>query len=94
MRRVRVRVRFRWYDLWVGVYIDVKHRRLFICPLPCLVIEISRRRFLITGVGRRSYMLRQLNDLAEAMVITQEDIAARMVGLEESDDEDSDSATS
>jgi len=42
---------------------------------------------LVTGVGRGSVLLQRLNDLQETMTITQEDIAARMGELEESDDE-------
>lgn len=34
------RVRFAWYDLWVGAYVDRKNRVLYVCPLPCLLIEI------------------------------------------------------
>ena len=30
-----------WYDLWVGVYIDVKGRRVFILPVPCVGIVIQ-----------------------------------------------------
>jgi hypothetical protein len=34
-----VKVYFAWYDLWVGLYVDVKKSVMYICPLPCLVIE-------------------------------------------------------
>ena len=27
---------FAWFDLWVGVYIDRKGRRIYVLPLPCL----------------------------------------------------------
>jgi hypothetical protein len=28
-----------WNDLWVGVYRDQSRERLYICPLPCVVIR-------------------------------------------------------
>lgn len=37
----RVRLSFAWYDLWVGAFIDQAKRRLYICPLPCLLITIQ-----------------------------------------------------
>lgn len=39
-RGPHVRLRFAWYDLWVGAYVDRKNRVLYVCPLPCLLIEI------------------------------------------------------
>lgn len=35
-----VRFSFAWYDLWVGVYIDRKNRRIYACPLPCLLVTV------------------------------------------------------
>lgn len=32
---------FRWYDLWVGVYIDIDNVVLYICPLPMLGVKVS-----------------------------------------------------
>lgn len=32
---------FRWYDLWIGVYIDMSHRTLYICPLPCIGLKVQ-----------------------------------------------------
>ncbi len=34
-------VRFAWYDLWVGAYIDRERRRLYVCPLPCLLLTFK-----------------------------------------------------
>jgi hypothetical protein len=31
---------FIWYDFWVGVYYDQRKRKLFICPLPCIVFAL------------------------------------------------------
>jgi hypothetical protein len=33
-----------WYDIWVGVYYDVGHRTIYVCPLPIVVL-----RFQING---------------------------------------------
>lgn len=29
---------FRWYDFWVGAYIDMKGKAVYVCPLPMIVI--------------------------------------------------------
>lgn len=36
---------FRWFDLWVGLYIDVEHETLYFIPFPMfgLKIRIIRR---------------------------------------------------
>jgi hypothetical protein len=34
----RFEVKFAWYDLWVGVFIDRKKRIVYVCPLPTLLI--------------------------------------------------------
>lgn len=38
-----VTLRFAWYDLWVGAYVDRDNRRLYVCPLPCVLLTFSRR---------------------------------------------------
>lgn len=35
---------FAWYDLWVGVYVDQAKRRLYICPIPCVLLTIQLRK--------------------------------------------------
>lgn len=37
-------VRFAWYDLWVGAYIDRKARTLYVCPLPCVLFTFRRTK--------------------------------------------------
>jgi len=33
---------FAWYDLWIGAFWDRNKRKLYICLLPCCVLEIQR----------------------------------------------------
>lgn len=40
-KRFTVNTYFKWYDLWVGVFVDTKKKILYICPLPTWVIEIG-----------------------------------------------------
>jgi hypothetical protein len=35
-----MKIKFAWYDIWIGVYYDRKNRVLYICPLPTLLLEI------------------------------------------------------
>lgn len=39
-----VKVSFAWYGLWVGAYIDAERERVYICPLPTLLIRIDYGR--------------------------------------------------
>lgn len=34
-------IRFAWYDLWVGVFLDAADHILYICPLPMLLIKVQ-----------------------------------------------------
>jgi len=36
----RVKLQWKWYDLWVGVYIDTPGRAIYVCPLPTIVLRI------------------------------------------------------
>lgn len=38
---MKVSLFFRWYDLWIGAYIDTKNRAIYICPVPCLGVKIQ-----------------------------------------------------
>lgn len=35
---------FALYDFWIGAYWDSKKKILYVCPLPCCVIKIQRKR--------------------------------------------------
>jgi hypothetical protein len=39
---VKLGASFAWYDMWVGIYIDRRNRALYVCPLPCLVLKVTR----------------------------------------------------
>ncbi len=32
---------FRWYDLWIGAFVDVPNRTIYICPLPMFGLRIK-----------------------------------------------------
>ncbi len=36
---IRCKVKFAWYDLWVGAYWDRTNKVLYVCPLPCCLFE-------------------------------------------------------
>lgn len=39
---MKVRLIFAWYDLWIGVFIDHPKRRIYIFPLPCIGLVVTR----------------------------------------------------
>lgn len=43
---MRFQLFFRWYDLWVGAYVDVKGRCVYICPIPMFGVKVSWRKEL------------------------------------------------
>ncbi len=36
-----VKISFAWYDLWIGIFVNTDKRRLYICPIPTLLITIN-----------------------------------------------------
>ena len=38
---MKATLRFAWYALWVGAYVDTNKRTLYVCPLPCVLITIK-----------------------------------------------------
>ena len=38
-----VGVFFAWYDCWVGFYYDRNRKRLYLCPLPMMVVWVEKR---------------------------------------------------
>lgn len=41
MMHFKVKLQWRWYDLWIGVYIARFEQAIYICPLPTIVIKIE-----------------------------------------------------
>lgn len=39
-----MKVKFAWYDMWIGAYYDQKKRTLYICLIPMIVIIIPLGR--------------------------------------------------
>jgi len=37
---LKVKPFFRWYDLWVGVFVDTKNEAVYIIPFPMFGIKI------------------------------------------------------
>ncbi len=40
---MKIRLKFRWYDMWIGAYFERWSRSLYICLIPMFVIEIQFR---------------------------------------------------
>ena len=38
---MKIRPIFAWYDLWIGVFVDTKNRRIYIFPIPCIGLRID-----------------------------------------------------
>lgn len=32
---MRIRPLFKWFDMWVGIFVDTRQRRIYILPIPC-----------------------------------------------------------
>ena len=37
----RIKISFAWYDIWVGLFIDTKKKKLYLCLVPTLLITID-----------------------------------------------------
>lgn len=38
--QMKISLHWKWFDLWVGVYVDRPNRTIYVCPLPTVVIKI------------------------------------------------------
>ena len=36
-----MRIEFKWFDLWVGVFIDTKNKKIYICFIPTIIISFN-----------------------------------------------------
>jgi hypothetical protein len=50
--KYRVELAFLWFDFWIGFYWDQAKRKLYVCPLPMIVIAIDRRPVPIRTIDR------------------------------------------
>lgn len=41
---MRIKLKFIWFDLWVGFFYDVPKKTLYFCPLPCIVFIIQQMK--------------------------------------------------
>lgn len=41
IRGIKFKLLFVWYDLWIGVYIDIGHKTVYINFLPTIVLRIK-----------------------------------------------------
>lgn len=64
-----MRIFFAWYDLWVGVYVDRKNKRIYVCPLPCLVLMFQYATHPLT-IKNRKVVRHMDNDLLYGCVLT------------------------
>lgn len=39
---IKIKPFFRWFDLWIGVYIDKPRTSIYICPIPMFGVKIYR----------------------------------------------------
>jgi hypothetical protein len=35
---------FRWFDLWVGAYVDTTNETIYVCPVPMFGLKVRRLR--------------------------------------------------
>lgn len=40
----RFRIILKWYDIWIGVFIDTKSQVIYVFPVPCLGLRIAYYR--------------------------------------------------
>ena len=38
---MKLTIKFAWYDLWIGFYIDRKNKVLYFCPLPTILFRFE-----------------------------------------------------
>lgn len=40
-KKLKISLFFRWYDLWMGLYIDTHNKAIYFCPLPMAGIKFQ-----------------------------------------------------
>jgi len=41
---MKIRIIVAWYDMWIGIYWDIKNSRLYVLPIPCVGIVIDYQK--------------------------------------------------
>lgn len=41
---MKVSIHFKWYDLWIGLYVDRKNKTLYFIPFPTIVFKITKKK--------------------------------------------------
>lgn len=41
---MKIRLAFRWYDFWIGVYYDRHEHVVYVCPLPTILVAVALPR--------------------------------------------------
>ena len=36
----RLRVSLAWYDIWIGIFVDTIKKKVYVCPLPGLLLTL------------------------------------------------------
>ena len=65
----RVRLSLAWYDLWIGVFIDKQKHKLYICPLPAILITVNlKNKQVDTGnaIAKINELIADLPSMEEA----------------------------
>lgn len=39
--RVTIKPFWRWFDIWIGAYVDTERRAVYICPLPMVGVKVT-----------------------------------------------------
>lgn len=47
MKKIKIKLFFAWYDLWIGVFVDRKKRNLYIFPIPMFGILIHFHKWTL-----------------------------------------------
>jgi hypothetical protein len=47
-----LRIFFKWFDLWIGLYIDWPRRVFYFCPIPCVGIRFQLCEMNVPQVPR------------------------------------------
>lgn len=42
IRGYKVSLRFVWFDLWIGLFIDLPRMKFYLCLLPCVVLCVEK----------------------------------------------------